>query len=231
MNERPDEGHDRLEALFAAEALGALDRADQEELARALEAHGGECSRCRELRRDYAEVAARLALVAAEEVPGPAAVVGLEGRRRAPLRALAAAAAAVALLAGAGVGGYLLAPRGGPQAALAALLARPGARVVQFRAEGARGQLALAFAPGSGRSFLVGSSLEEPPEGRVYQLWMIVDGSPVSGGLFTPRDGAVLVELTADPSSAQAVAVTVEPPGGSPRPSSPPVFQAPLQSL
>ncbi|HXF57460.1 MAG TPA: anti-sigma factor, partial [Actinomycetota bacterium] len=130
-----------------------------------------------------------------------------------------------------GLGGYLLAPRGGPEAALAVLLARPGARVVQFRAEGARGELALAFAPGVGRSFLLGTSLEAPPQGRVYQLWMIVDGSPVSGGLFTPRDGTVLVELPADPSSAQAVAVTVEPPGGSRRPSSPPVFQAPLQSV
>jgi hypothetical protein len=228
MTERPGDDHDRLEELFAVEALGGLDEADREELARALDRHGGECPRCRELRRAYREVAARLALVADEE---EAPVVPLRPRRPSRLaRAVAGVAAAMALAAAAGVSGYLLAPERAPEAALADLLARPGARVVQFHSEGGRGQLAVAFAPGVDRSFLVGTGLEAPPEGRVYQVWMIVRGSPVSGGVITPRDGEVFVALPADPSGSEAMAVTVEPLGGSPRPTSEPVFEAPLAS-
>ncbi len=56
------------------------------------------------------------------------------------------------------------------------------------------------------------------PAGRAYQAWKIADGKPVSIGMFKGRDyGAELPAGT-------VFAVTVEPEGGSPEPTTPPVF-------
>lgn len=55
------------------------------------------------------------------------------------------------------------------------------------------------------------------PAGRSYQLWQIRDGSPVSLGTF--QEG-LLVTLAA----GATVAVSVEPPGGSPQPTTEPLF-------
>lgn len=55
-----------------------------------------------------------------------------------------------------------------------------------------------------------------PPE-RTYQLWRIESGTPVSLGVF---ERGLLVTLT--PGST--VAVSVEPPGGSPQPTTTPLF-------
>lgn len=59
-----------------------------------------------------------------------------------------------------------------------------------------------------------------PPE-RTYQLWQIEDGTPVSLGVF---ERGLLVTL---PPGA-TVAVSVEPPGGSPQPTTTPLFVQPL---
>ncbi|MDL2345690.1 anti-sigma factor, partial [Deinococcus sp. MIMF12] len=59
-----------------------------------------------------------------------------------------------------------------------------------------------------------------PPE-RTYQLWQIQDGTPVSLGVF---ERGLLVTL----SPGATVAVSVEPPGGSPQPTTTPLFVQPL---
>uniref|UniRef100_UPI0028698877 anti-sigma factor n=1 Tax=Deinococcus sp. TaxID=47478 RepID=UPI0028698877 len=55
--------------------------------------------------------------------------------------------------------------------------------------------------------------------GQTYQLWQIRAGVPVSLGVF---DGAGLLTSALPPEAT--VAVTVEPPGGSPQPTTKPLF-------
>jgi len=73
------------------------------------------------------------------------------------------------------------------------------------------------------RGLLVAADqLPVPPPGRVYQVWLIGGGAPVSAGLLgTPRTGRGM--LIAPPPGGLArgpitVAVTDEPPGGLPAP-------------
>ena len=65
------------------------------------------------------------------------------------------------------------------------------------------------------------------PAGRIYQLWVIVGGKPVSAGLLSPdANGRVLaVTPTPDiPAMPGIVAVTLEPAGGLPQPSTNPIL-------
>ena len=65
------------------------------------------------------------------------------------------------------------------------------------------------------------------PAGRIYQLWVIVGGKPVSAGLLSPdANGRVLaVTSTPDiPAMPAIVAVTLEPAGGLPQPSTTPIL-------
>lgn len=62
--------------------------------------------------------------------------------------------------------------------------------------------------------------LKRPPaDGRTYQLWQIKDGQPASLGVFS-GDGL----LTEGLPQGVTLAVSVEPPGGSPQPTTPPLF-------
>lgn len=64
--------------------------------------------------------------------------------------------------------------------------------------------------------------LSAPPEGHTYQAWQIVDGAPVSVGLLTTHAGQVA--FTADLADASAIALSVEPLGGSPAPTTTPIL-------
>lgn len=63
--------------------------------------------------------------------------------------------------------------------------------------------------------------LEEPPAERVYQAWGIYGEEPVSLGLVPNRGVTAFHVDLADPD---AVAISVEPEGGSPQPTSDPVL-------
>jgi anti-sigma-K factor RskA len=151
----------------------------------------------------------------------------LPGRRDLVKRWVAAVAAAVALVAGA-VGGYLAASAGdGTPAEIVAFVSEPGTRVARFTGE-VQGSMAVVYRPGEDVSYVLGSGLEDPPTGRDYQLWTIRDGQPVSRGTFEPDDGSLVLEIPADPSAADVMAVTVEVDGGVPAPEGPIVFQTPI---
>lgn len=68
--------------------------------------------------------------------------------------------------------------------------------------------------------------LETLPVGRAYQLWFIVDGKPVPSVTFTADStGHVLLHGVTMPASAvAATAITEEPEGGSPAPTTKPIF-------
>lgn len=84
----------------------------------------------------------------------------------------------------------------------------------------------LFVAPDHQHWYLRVDGLEPSPKDRAYQLWFITDeGSQVSAGTFDSRPGS-RTELTSAtmPGGTVAVSVTVEPLGGSPEPSGPPLL-------
>ena len=81
---------------------------------------------------------------------------------------------------------------------------------------------------GRDNAVLVADELPPAPEGKVYQTWVIRDGVPNPAGLFEPRNGGAACSVQGSMEGAQAVAVTLEPEGGSPMPTSDPILAAPL---
>ncbi|NNC82475.1 MAG: anti-sigma factor, partial [Flavobacteriales bacterium] len=63
--------------------------------------------------------------------------------------------------------------------------------------------------------YLSVARMDDLPEGKVYQLWALVDGQPVDAGIFTPEDS--LIEMKAI-GMGQAFAVTIEDEGGAESP-------------
>ena len=76
-----------------------------------------------------------------------------------------------------------------------------------------------------GGIFLV-HGLEDAPDERTYQVWLIEGGQPTSAGTFDPSDGVGTLETDRSLEGVEAVAVTVEPEGGSPAPTSDPVLSS-----
>jgi anti-sigma-K factor RskA len=240
--------HEHLEELIAADTLGGLDVGERRELERQRAAHGADCVECRRLEDEYGEVAGRLAfavdpiplregfedeVVAATTDPRPALerVVDLRSRRRDTprprstgfLRPLAAVAAAIVLFVGGwavGVGTSGSDPGSIPS----------DARVVAFQGNG-HGTLALAYRPGEKGVYLLGSGLEAPPSGDVYEVWMIRDKTPVSGACVRPSpDGSLFAFTDAALGTTETMAVTVESSSCPSAPTSEPVFTASIRA-
>jgi anti-sigma-K factor RskA len=72
----------------------------------------------------------------------------------------------------------------------------------------------------------VASGLPEAPSGRTYQLWLIDASGPESGGTFEASEGVAVVRTEKSLEHVEGVAVTVERPGGSARPTSEPVIRS-----
>ncbi len=81
------------------------------------------------------------------------------------------------------------------------------------------GMMATIFWNPATRSvFLALNKLPEPPSGMQYQLWAIVDGKPVSLGVFGMEGAGAGLKQMGAISGAQAFAITLEKQGGSSRP-------------
>ena len=223
--------HEVLEELIVADVLDGLHEADRSRLWAELRRHGPDCAECRRLLEEYGEVAGALASTIAPVALSEGAeerllaearrsAGGLRSRRQATMVAVAAA---IALIAGSL--GYALAPRGpAVPSSFLAFVAQPGTRVIAFPAT--RGQrLAVAVRAGQRSAWVVGTGMPTPPNDRVYELW--VQPTASSGvqpaGTFTPKDGRVVAPVTVG-SSFVALAVSIEPPGGSRQPTTQPIF-------
>ena len=80
---------------------------------------------------------------------------------------------------------------------------------------------------GDERAVLVADDLSSPPEGETYQAWILREDVPEPAGLFEPSDtGAAAAPLEGSIEGADAVAVTVEPSGGSTSPTTDPLMTA-----
>jgi anti-sigma-K factor RskA len=241
MNRIPDD----VAALISAHALGALDP-DQAALA---ERHIAASDDCRRAYEEALETAAALALAVADSEP-PA---GLRDRIVAAARAerlpVAKPAAPRRKLRLAG----LLTPSTGfavigvaaaivfaliavsqhdsassardDQQALVAILSAPDAHVVPLKSA-AGGPSGGRMIVSKNRAALV-SSLQNAPAGHTYQAWGLRPGgaSPVPLPTFSGDGDVVILD---DVGSYDGVGVTVEPSGGSQKPSSAPFAVASL---
>lgn len=111
------------------------------------------------------------------------------------------------------------------------ILSKSDTRAVQFgRAQTVPHGRVLA-SRGGGLVF-VGSNLPRLAANRTYQLWLVPNtGAPKSGGLFKPNaagDSVQVSQIAANPAENKAVAVSIEPEGGSPAPTTTPIIVVPL---
>jgi anti-sigma-K factor RskA len=157
----------------------------------------------------------------------PQNIVSLEERRRSrllPVLGIAAAVAACAALAlglwGASVSSNLDEARSAlaRERAAAAVLAQPASEV---SLTGVRGRLVVGE---DGQAVLVVSNVPPVPTGKTYQVWVIDDGHPVSGGLFAPGSGTQAIPVDGHVANGSVVAVTVEDEGGASAPTGEPVI-------
>ena len=217
--------HDDVRLLASEYVLDALDQAERA----AVDRHLAECADCRALFAEEARVLDALGR-GVPQVPPPAAlrdrVLATARPRASASRGIypwLAAAAAVILLAGAG---WQLSRRNAEHDRSMAIVA--AADLVQFELRGDASAPARARALWSHRHGMVftAEGLAPLPAGRTYQLWVISRGAPISAGVFEARDGQARIVMATPGTLTQvdAVAVTVEPAGGLPAPSTSPIL-------
>jgi anti-sigma-K factor RskA len=223
---------DELEQLLAAYAIGAL---STDEAGR-VSAHLASCRRHDEALADLRVTVDSLAIAPPEREPSPAlrarvlaaiaaepsatqpVVVPMRPRRwfAPPQPTFAWAAAAVLLLAVVGLGAWN---------AVLQLGGDEDGGPVTATLEGSAGRAELVYL--ADRDLAVFDvDLSDPPPGREYQAWGIHETGPVSLGLL-PNSGTIA--LRGDLTGATAVAVTIEPKGGSDQPTTDPVMAANLK--
>ncbi|MFJ3233245.1 anti-sigma factor domain-containing protein [Streptomyces sp. NPDC086787] len=111
---------------------------------------------------------------------------------------------------------------------IAHVLAAPDARTTS--GEDARGgNIGVIASASEGRAVVTLSGYAAPPGGHVHQLWLMrPHAQPRSLGLFKADTPLVATDLE---KSSTSLAVTVEPDGGSARPTTKPVVQLALKSV
>jgi anti-sigma-K factor RskA len=140
---------------------------------------------------------------------------------------LAAAAAVVIGLGALGVG-LALRPAPSPPSTAEQVFAAPDVRTVSGQIP-TDGTATVVFSREKNAGVLVMNNVAPPQPGTVYQMWLIDDKGPHSAGTMdaknvAPSTTAVLPDL----GDSQTLAFTVEPPGGSAEPTSPPFAKLPL---
>jgi anti-sigma-K factor RskA len=88
------------------------------------------------------------------------------------------------------------------------------------------GRATIVVSASQGTSVFLGTGLTAAPSGHTYELWyMGAGGTAVPAGTFDPdATGHAAEVLNGSIGSAAAIGVTVEPAGGSPKPTTSPVL-------
>lgn len=230
--------HEELEELIVADSLGGLDEDGRREMARTMAEHGPDCPECLRLTTQYAVVAEHLALsvdsfpLTREEedkmlraIREDQEVAGRRKPGRGRRRWITSVAAAALIAAVGGAIGYSLAPdMDSRQAAFIAFASQPDSQVVAFPGSDGQ-QLAVAFRPGSRQGWVFGTNLPRPQGDRVYELWFSsrLSEGVEPAGTFLPEDGVILAPVTVG-ESPDLLAVSIEPRGGSPQPTTDPIL-------
>ena len=227
-----DARHEEVQSLLGAYVLGAV----SEEEAAAVGTHVRSCPECQ---AEIATLSSAVELLATgveplqppngftERVLQRAVQERDAGRSLARPRVRgwqrwAALAAALAIFAGLSAYAIDVRNEAAAQRRIASALVRAaeGADL-----EGPAGVAAKVVPTDSGGIF-VATGLEDPGDDRVYQLWFLRDGTPISGGTFGVSYGVAVLRTSRSPNAFDAVAVTVEPAGGSRRPTTSPLLSS-----
>jgi anti-sigma-K factor RskA len=110
---------------------------------------------------------------------------------------------------------------------MAELLSAPDAKLVRGEVAGG-GTGTVVASPTEGQVLFLAQGLPQLPEDRTYQMWLIGADGPRPAGLLTSTDGQTDPLLADGFTGREAVGLTVEPQGGSPRPTTPTVVVLPL---
>jgi len=108
---------------------------------------------------------------------------------------------------------------------LLASVLSPDTRTVRLTAQGRPPSAQIFWSQARGRVVIAAFDLDPAPAGRTYQLWGIAGGSaPVSLGIFnTSADGRTVAAFEVGPGARfDVAAITEEPAGGSPQPTTTP---------
>ncbi|MFF3488462.1 anti-sigma factor domain-containing protein [Streptomyces sp. NPDC002701] len=243
-----------LHTLTGAYALQALST----EEATAFERHLASCEACTQEVRELSETAARLGMAVSltprpelkEHVMRRISAVRQEAPRlllstpspRTRLRthrvsrwALAACLAAAAALGGTTVWQHERAQDASARAerteqradSLATVLAAPDAktRTMHF-ADGATGTVIVSRS--LDQAAFVTAGLAPPPAGKVYELWFNDDGTMRAAGLVNVDRAATAVLMRGNVGGASGMGLTLEPAGGSTKPTSSPLVLVPF---
>jgi len=160
---------------------------------------------------------------AAPSRPAPPLSVMPKPQRRSSRLIMAIAAIVVVAL---GVVGLLVATN--ESRAIQGILSNPAAvRINLNPQQNAQGSVALVTVPNQPTAVVV-AQLPNLPTDKQYQLWLIGDQQIKGTGVFSADQPSeqILITLADQPSKYKAVGLTVEPAGGSPQPSSAPIFLA-----
>lgn len=220
---------DELRPDYTSFALGIADDPERAEIAEHL---GRKCPTCISgVRSAMATVTAMSGAVAVAEPPKYLRRRVMASVQREPKRSWAAtfvpwaitAALSIALVT-IGLTGRRQSGDTGKLRDALSILNDPATRDVTFGESGkppTRGRVFVS--PGKGVVF-IGASLPPIDAGRTFELWVIpVKGNPVPAGLFRSQPDASAVFVRPGPvENAAAIAVTVEPAGGSPQPTTTP---------
>ncbi|MET9558055.1 anti-sigma factor [Streptomyces sp. NPDC006645] len=106
--------------------------------------------------------------------------------------------------------------------ALAAVLAAPDAKIRTGElSDGATGTVVVSRA--EDKAAFIASGMPKPPSGKVYQLWFNNAGTMRDAGLMDPSATSDPVLMAGSVGAASGMGITLEPAGGSPRPTSDPL--------
>jgi anti-sigma-K factor RskA len=223
--------HDHLKLLVAPYVLGAL---DPEEIP-LVRKHILSCEECMAEADGFSREAAKLlATVDPQRLPEGfeqriLAEIAVDRHARAPLPprrrrwsfAPGFAFLALVLVAGAlSVG--LLDARGDlarDERILAAVVARDG---FDLTGNGAHAKMV----PTDHGSALIVAGLDHPPQAHTYQLWLLRGEQAVSVSTFESSGPIAVVETSESIEGFDAAAVTIEPAGGSPQPTTQPILHS-----
>lgn len=184
----------------------------------------------RELRTGASVQADRGTDAVATEPPAALGTVTKISWYRRPARVLTAAAAAVVIIVGGffGAGAIGQGVHAQQQAdALAAINSAPDAQH-SAAAVSTGGHATLVWSASLGKSAIIVNGLKSLPGGKTYEAWYIdAKGSPTAAGVFEPSGTRTWMVLDGTMKAGDVVGVTVEPDGGSTKPTTTPILAIP----
>jgi anti-sigma-K factor RskA len=239
--------HAEMESLYELYVLGAL----ESDLANEIDEHlGDQCAFCLEKLRDAVLVTSAMAGLAESQSPPPQlrdrilASVGGTAKPKTSRNWLFGLATAAALLLAVAAWSLrnldlvrgelsLMQQERDQLRSVVEILSRPETRTAQFGRE-VNAPHGRVFLSQTGGLVFVGQNLPKLAADKAFELWYVpAQGAPQPAGLFRPNAEGRSVQVSPAPANglhAAAIAVSIEPAGGSSAPTTTPILVIPVAS-